>query len=84
MTWRTKAAKVIREVIRKHGTQDMPALKVALRKAYPFHERKFHPYKIWLDEIKVQLGTKRLQERQRHEQQRRQADQLTGQRSLFE
>ena len=30
----------------------------ALREAYPFGERKHHPYKIWLDEIKRQKGIK--------------------------
>jgi hypothetical protein len=27
--------------------------------AYPFGERKYTPYKIWLDEIKRQVGTKK-------------------------
>lgn len=84
MTWRDSAANVIRAVIFQHGTTDLPALKTALRKAYPFGERKYHPYKIWLDEIQRQLGTKRHKARQHNEQKRSQADQLTGQQSLFD
>jgi hypothetical protein len=35
----------------------MKATRARLREAYPFGERKYHPYKIWLDEIRRQLGT---------------------------
>ena len=35
-------------------------IKKALREAYPFGERKYHPYKIWLDEIKVQMGKRKF------------------------
>jgi hypothetical protein len=33
-------------------------VKKALFDAYPFGERKYHPYKIWLDEIARQMGKK--------------------------
>lgn len=59
MTWRDKARQVIAAVIAEVGTDDPGKLKRALFDAYPFGERQYHPYKIWLDEIKVQLGTKR-------------------------
>ena len=36
---------------------DEKAIKRALRDAYPLGERKYHPYKIWLDEIHRQRGT---------------------------
>lgn len=58
MSWREKSAEVIRRVIDENKGVDEKTLRKALHDAYPFHERKYHPYKIWLDEIKVQLGAK--------------------------
>ena len=37
---------------------DGPAFRKELKDAYPFGPRQYHPYKIWLDEIGRQLGTK--------------------------
>lgn len=31
----------------------------ALREAWQYGPRQYHPYKIWLDEARVQLGLKR-------------------------
>ena len=53
--WRDIAAPIIREVIARIGCDDDRALRKALFEAYPFGERKMHPYKIWRDEIKRQL-----------------------------
>jgi hypothetical protein len=59
MTWRERAAQVIGETIDRVGLDDPDALKKALFDAYPFGKRKHYPYKVWLDEIKVQTGKKR-------------------------
>jgi hypothetical protein len=53
---RNVAASIIARVIAKVGTDDMPALRLALREAYPWGERRMSPYKIWCDEIKRQLA----------------------------
>jgi hypothetical protein len=58
-TWRDHARPIIAETIAAAGTQDSNALRKALREAYPFGPRQYHPYKIWLDEIHRQLGTGR-------------------------
>jgi hypothetical protein len=58
MTWRDRCRPIIAEVIRRVGTEDDRALRRELRNAFPFGVRNYHPYKIWLDEIRVQLGTK--------------------------
>ena len=58
MRWRDRARPIIKRVIKEHGTEDLPALKKALRAAYPFGQLAYHPYKAWLDEIKCQLGKK--------------------------
>lgn len=58
-SWRQTAAPIIAKVIRKHGTEDMEALRAALRDAYPFGERAYLPYKIWCDEVRAQLGLKK-------------------------
>jgi len=54
--WREIAAPIIYEVIERYSDSDMRTLRKALRDAYPFGDRKYHPYKIWCDEMKRQLG----------------------------
>ena len=44
MSWRDIAAPIIADVLWKVGRQDMKALRKALRDAYPFGQRKMHPY----------------------------------------
>lgn len=56
--WRGISAGIIFDVIREVGFDDERALNKALRDAYPFGQRKYHPYKIWLDEIRRQKGLK--------------------------
>lgn len=57
-SWRDVAAPIIRRVILEVGRDDEKKLRKALREAYPFGERAYTPYKIWLDEIKRQVGTR--------------------------
>ena len=52
------ARPIIVKVIKRVGLKDKKALKKALYDAYPFGQRKYHPYKIWLDEIKRHTGKK--------------------------
>ena len=54
--WRNIAAPIIAEVIERVGRENEKALKTALREAYPWGQRKYHPYKIWCSEIRIQLG----------------------------
>lgn len=58
-SWRKIAAPIIHETL--ESTKGFPEseIKKALREAYPFGLRKHHPYKIWLDEIKIQRGFKK-------------------------
>ena len=58
--WRRIARPIIAKIIKEVGQEDEKKLRRALLEAYPFGERKYHPYKIWLDEIKVQLGLKKF------------------------
>ena len=58
-SWRDKFRPLIGRVIEEVGTGDMKVLRKALREAFPVPPRQYHPYKIWLDEINVQLGTKK-------------------------
>jgi hypothetical protein len=58
MSWREKSAEVITRVLLETRGQDEAAVKKALYDAYPFGERAYHPYKIWLDEIRRQRGVK--------------------------
>lgn len=54
--WRNIARPVIAEVIARVGRDDEQALRRALREAYPFGERRMHPYRIWCDEVRRQLA----------------------------
>ena len=57
-TWRDFARPRIAEVINQVGTEDVKALRKALRAAYPWGQRKYHPYRIWCSEIRRQLNPK--------------------------
>lgn len=57
--WRNHAAPIIAKVLLEHAGEDYRTVRAELRKVYPFGVTEGHPYKIWLDEIKVQTGKKR-------------------------
>lgn len=56
--WRQRARAVIQKVIKDNPDKKGKELLRVISEAYPFVERKYHPYKIWLDEVKVQTGQK--------------------------
>ena len=58
-TWRDNFRPITGEIIERVGTKDMKLLREELRDAFPSPPRKYHPYKIWLDEIRAQLGLKK-------------------------
>lgn len=54
--WRNRAAAVIYEVLREMPPDStIEQKRAALKKAYPFGERRMHPYKIWCDQVKKML-----------------------------
>ena len=55
-SWRNHAAPIIEKVLRETKGKPESDIKKALHDAYPFGQRKYHPYKIWCDEIKRQRG----------------------------
>lgn len=56
--WRTHSRKVIQKVIAENPDKSGKELEKAISAAYPFGPRQYHPYKIWLDEVKIQTGKK--------------------------
>jgi hypothetical protein len=60
-TWRDIARPVIAEVIACFGRDrigkdvDLTIVKKAISASYPFGERKYWPYKVWLSEVRLQL-----------------------------
>jgi len=56
--WRTQANRVINQVFADHPDAALTELKKLLRDAYPFGERKHHPYKIWCDAQRKALNLK--------------------------
>ena len=59
MTRRQYCAHIIYRVLQHTKGLSEKEIKKALRDAYPFGERKYWPYKVWLDEIRRQRGLKR-------------------------
>lgn len=57
--WRDSAAPIISRVLLETEGQPEKEIRKALRDAYPFGERRYHPYKIWLSEIQRQRFTGR-------------------------
>jgi hypothetical protein len=57
--WREIAKPIISAVLNDLRGEDERTIRKALRDAYPFGPRRYHPYKIWCDEVAVQLGTKK-------------------------
>lgn len=62
-TWRHIARPIISQVIAANKCNNEKEIRKALREAYPFGKRKYHPYKIWCDEINVQLGKRKFGEK---------------------
>jgi hypothetical protein len=56
--WRKKSAPIIAKILREYPERDADQER-ALREAYPFGVRNYHPYKVWLDEIKKQRNGRR-------------------------
>jgi len=58
VSWRDSCAPIIRRVLAETTGSDEKAIKAALFAAYPYGQRRHHPYKIWLDEIQRQRKLK--------------------------
>ena len=66
ITWRNDCAPIIADFIKRVGTDDRKILRKALLDAYPYGERSRHPYRIWRDEIRRQLGPPATAYRRHH------------------
>ena len=49
--WRGRANKVIAEVVKENPGLEEREMRKKLSMAYPFRERRYHPYKIWCDAV---------------------------------
>ena len=58
VSWRERAQPIIAKVLREMSGKPEAEIRKVLYDVYPFGVRQYHPYKIWLDEIKRQRGTK--------------------------
>ena len=63
--WRRFAAPIIAKVLAETKGKPEAEVRSALRTAYPFGPREHHPYRIWLDEIRIQTGRRRIDSRAR-------------------
>lgn len=57
-SWRDIARPIIAKILEETRGQTEQLIKKALHEAYPFGERRYHPYKVWCDEIRRQRGKK--------------------------
>ena len=55
-TWRERLRPAIAEVLAANRGIPLRLLRRRLRAAFPYAERRGWPYKVWLDEIRVQRG----------------------------
>lgn len=51
--WRLHSRRVIREAAEQNKSSSDSELRKIISNAYPFGARKYHPYKIWLKEVKL-------------------------------
>ncbi len=66
MTWRDKFRPIIAAVIAENAGKPEKELRAALRAAWPANEPRLHwPYKVYLDEIALQLGKRKRADRPR-------------------
>lgn len=66
-TWRDNFRPLIAEIVARVGKGDMKALRQALRDSWDeqgMGPRQYHPYKIWCDEVKLQLGIRKPKARE--------------------
>jgi len=57
--WRDTARPLVAAALAATAGKPEREVRKALIEAYPFGPRQYHPYKIWLDEIRVQRGLKK-------------------------
>lgn len=79
-SWRERANEVIVRVVKATEGQPLPDRIKAIRKAYPFGERKCHPYAIWLSAVRI--ATAELEGKPTKKV--KQPEELDGQQKLFE
>ncbi|MGE5487582.1 MAG: hypothetical protein ACM3ZB_07150 [bacterium] len=68
--WRRRCAPIIARVLAENAGRPEAEIRAALRAAFPFGPRKHHPYRVWLDEIRIQTGRRQLSRRERRVQSR--------------
>src|SRR6187549_2816625 len=54
--WRAKFRPIIREALEATKGKTPEEIRKAVVDAYPLSERKYWPYKVWCDEVRVQKG----------------------------
>jgi hypothetical protein len=84
--WRKMSRRVIQDVLNNYraplNEEQIREVKAKLSNAYPFGERKYYPYKIWLEEIKKTLP--QLRGNFKSDRARERTDGIVIQPSLFD
>lgn len=78
--WRQRFQPLIAATIAANAGKTIKEVRKALSEAFPCGEHKYHPWKIWSDECRVQLGLKKPKPHPAH----RQPVSSEGQQGLFD
>ena len=62
---RDQCRPIIAAILEANKGKTEKEIRKALRDGFPWPPRKYHPYKIWLDEANVQLGKRRFGEKKK-------------------
>jgi len=65
-TTRDMCRPIIAQLLEANKGKTEKEIRKALRDGFPWPPRKYHPYKIWLDEINVQMGRRRFNEKKKN------------------
>lgn len=57
--WRNHSEQVIARVVAENSGLPEPELRKKISAAYPFGQRKYHPYAIWLSAVNRYFGTEK-------------------------
>lgn len=64
-TTRDECRPIIARILEANKGKPEKEIRKALRDGFPWPPRKYHPYKIWLDEVSVQMGKRRFGEKKK-------------------
>lgn len=69
-SWRSHSQPIIAKIIAENSEKSDEEVHKLLMAAYPYGRRKHYPYKVWCDEVKKQMESRRTKARSQASQQK--------------